>query len=590
MTYFKHTNGEAFTLNGTDYIGFFHISNEIAYTGKYTTSESEQLVPKATMLGDILSNGLEMDTTYQGVSPTVLYFSNVFDIFNKDGIDRLISTINSNNLLCYKSLVLANPTVFKYEETGGHYYGLSSLTGESPDSVPSNTTYASIKPFSDSAYWSFLDNMTIGTFVVDTYENFKYLCSDGATDYVLSGSFVTNQPLTKLSTRVNTPFYNQTHLIYNDVENSKIVFVRNDAIEIYDSSNYEECNNLILIDKIKLKESDAVEYFWNTTVQLWEYNDIIWNIKYSSADHNNPYFIKFGKNIRTGLNVSILYILNKYTSDVYQSVDLSPYGLGEIVDIDVRNTDDYIALINKIDGMYYSCFLDPTDIENTIINKILYSLNSNAGVPKIRFSDTDSNVFYVYNTSEYQSRYISNPSYPSGRLETCDLQYLKKYIWNTTEEPFNYVSVDWNSAYQNSNKYTNQLVSNIMQNGKMYMILHNIGRIYALNQAMIDRYLNSIPLDLIQYFDGTRCAESSLGLYFNLSLAKILKDTLNIYNKAECSFTLEERQIIPKKIEDFILEAENLYLNGNEIVNVVSLQRIMMTISEVQNKILSVSA
>jgi len=518
----------------------------------------------------------------------MVYYSNVFDILNKTGIDELVNSVDTNNILCYKSLVLANPTVFKYEETSGRYYALSTTAEESSTGIFPKEGIGDTIPFAATQYWKFLDDVTMGTFVVDSYENFKYICSTGTTDYILSGSFVSNVPLTKLYSYTNSPTYNKTHQIYNDVDNNKLVFVRSDAIYVYDSSNYDDCNKLILIDKIPLKKSDTEEYLWNTTFKPYDNsNTIIWNIKYPSTAANNPYFIKFGKNVRTALDVKTLLIQNKYSSDIYQSIDLASYDVGNILDLDIRSVDDCVILLNmKPDGLY-AMFLDPLDVKNTISNKPLYSISSNIGGQKIRFSDTDSNVFYTYNGKEYQSRYLSNPSYPSGRLETCDLKYRKTYLWNTTDETYNYIDLLWNLGNKSSNTYNNLLVSNISKYNKMYAIVHNIGRLYALNQNMNDRFLNSVPLDLVKYFDGVACGGTSIGLYLNISLQKILKDTLNLFNKAINSFTIEERKTIPRKLGEFIQTTGNFYMNGNETVNVIMLQRIMLTITNIQKTILS---
>jgi len=586
MTYFKHTSGEAFTLDGVDYVGFFHITDGKAYTDKEDTTTSVELTPKSTMMADVFTNEYEFDTTYKTTIPLTTAFTNVFDLLNKTGLDTLLYTLHNNNLVCFKSLILANPTIYKYAQTFGHYYALSSGDETTGTGVPAHQESINAIPFSDNTDWEFLDNMKVGTFTVDTHENFKYICSDMTSDYILSGNFVDDSPLTKIYSKVNTPNNNNTYHIYNDIDNSRILFVRNNTIDVYDSSNYDECNNLILVDSIKLKETTTNEYLWNTTIEPWDSNDIVWNIKYSIIFANNPEFIKFGKNIRTGAGNNVLYIVNKYSSDIYQMIDLTLYDIGDLLDLDIRAIDDYITILNQKEDGFYVAFLDPKDIEGTVTNTKISSINTALGGQKIRFSDNDSDVFYTYNATEYQSRFISNPEYPAGRLENNNIAYSDSYIWNTTTEYYNYLKVNWNSINEDTNFYNNLVSTNQTINGKMYMILHNIGRIYTLNQNMNDRFLNALPLDTVRYFDGTTCAETSVGVYFNVMISTILKDTLNMFNKSEFSCKIEERAVILQQIADLTLETENLYINGNETLNVITLQRIMLAIIDIQQKIL----
>jgi hypothetical protein len=52
ISYFKYTNGDAFTLNDVDYSGFFTIVDSVAYTGKVKDSNSELLTPKQNFISN----------------------------------------------------------------------------------------------------------------------------------------------------------------------------------------------------------------------------------------------------------------------------------------------------------------------------------------------------------------------------------------------------------------------------------------------------------------------------------------------------------------------------------------------------------
>jgi hypothetical protein len=591
ITYFKHTNGESFTSNSSPYVGYFHVLSGSVYSGKYPTTDSVKLTPNVHFLSKIYGSQLETDTTYKTSTKLTPFYSNTFDLLNKQGLDKFILSIDNNNILCYKSLILGNPTIFKYEENNGKFYGFHDpIEDEISDvSVPFKRGYNSIRPFSETINFKYLDEIKVGTFVVDTYENFKYICANNSNTYILSGNFVEDTNLDLIDNIPNVPYYNTTHQIHNDTDNSKLVFVKNDVIEVYDSSNYDTCDKLILIDRISLLKTSTNEYIWNIVDGTFGNIEGTFGTEYITTNPNYPEFIKFGNNVRTSISNNILYIINKYSSDIFQTIDLSLYDLGEIIDLDIRSVDDSILILNKKSDGLYVFQLDIAEVTVNYGNKPIYSINLNVKKQNIKFSDTDSNVFYTYNEKEYQSRYISNPAYPSGRLETLDLGYLEQYVWNTTGECFNFMDVEWNSNSLSSNSYNNLIVTNMQFNDKMYMLLHNIGRIYAINQPMNDRFLNSVPLDLIKYFGSTDYSESSLGLHFNTMLSNLLKDTLNIFNKSESAFSFEEYRIIQEQLNNFTFQTENLYLNGNETINVVALQRIMTLITDIQTKLLPLS-
>lgn len=593
IAYFKHTNGESFTLAGEDYIGFFHIIDNKAFTGKITTTDSQELVAKSTMMAGLYTQSDNLDTTYKNI-PTILpYYSNTFDLLNKQGVISYIGALDANNLICFKSLILGNPTIFTYT-SDCHYYGFISNLEDSSTSVPCKTDYSGhISPFSVSNYWSFLDNMTTGVVVVDTSENFKYVCSDGENDYILTASFATDDPLTLLFTKpnlvfdINSPDHNSpnfTYSVHHDVENSKFLFVKLSAIEVYDAITYGGCNNLILIDKIALPPSKFKWYIWNTLDLAPNDTTVTWNSKYSLYNPTATKFIKFGKNLRTYISSSTLQLFNKYSTTIYQSIDLPAYDINNVLAVDIRTVDDYIIILHGTDQLKVS-FFDPSESDIVVTTKDILSIKYNDTMG-VQFSDMDSNMFYIQSPTEYHARYITNPTYPSGRLDQCNFPYPYHAIWNTTIETYNRIPQQWNTSTTKSNNYNNIVSAHAFANNKMYMIHHNIGRIFALHQPANDRYYPFIPLNLVKYQDRVECGQSSLGLYINSELTNVVKDISNIYINTFSSFTLSEHQILPVPLDIINPSSKNLNVHGNETMNVISLQRISSNIVNLQANLL----
>lgn len=605
IQYFKYTNGETFTSNnGEPYIGFFHMENDKFYNGTLSNPNNVELIPNKTVTADIYTNQYNFNTTYEHIDQLSAYYANSFDLFDFPGLTIMLNAINNNNLICFKNLILDNPTVFKFGETGGHFYGLASILGddinlpEDPVNLPVKINYrGNVDSLENSSYWSFLDNVFSGVVMVDTFENFKYFCTTGEVDYILSGNFISNVPLTLVSYSNNIqpdlrndPLHipDYTYDIYHDVINSKMVFVRANSLDIYDVSNYEECNKLLLIDQIALEPS-TIQYIniWNLAHLKFAETHIKWEKSYNIINPNNTTSIKFGNTLRTSINGSTLSLSNKYSSDIYQIIELSDYNIGIVIDLDIRAVDDYVVVLstNNIDNTFKLTFFDPSDVTGTINTQTIFSI-SPAYPPRVEFSEIDSDIIYTSNQKEFQTRHISAPQYPSGRLEQCDMLYPVRSKWNTLVDIFNHVELKWNSYTMNSNSFNNLTTSINISNNKMYMILHNVGRIIALNQEINDRYLLGIPLSIEKYFNGAQCSKSSLGVYLNSQLFNIIKDTLTLFSMASNSFSLSEYTILAKQLDDVGMDTLNLRMHGNESFNIIPMQRIMTNILKMQQKLL----
>jgi hypothetical protein len=111
ISYFKFSSGEAFTLNGVDYSGFFNVEDGVAYTERTKSTTSEQLVPKNTFISDFYLNKMEFDNQFDSITEASNITANVFDNLNKVEMEKLLSIINQNNLVVFKSLVINNPQI-----------------------------------------------------------------------------------------------------------------------------------------------------------------------------------------------------------------------------------------------------------------------------------------------------------------------------------------------------------------------------------------------------------------------------------------------------------------------------------------------
>jgi hypothetical protein len=593
-TYFKYTSGDSFTHNNLDYYGFFHIdSNGDAYTGKTTSDASKLLTPKQTFISEIFRNKIELNTTFKNIEPLKYYYSTHLNLLNISELDRLTSNINYNNLITFKGLVIDNPYIYNFNRITNHFYALNPDNELISYPIPNNYLPILNEPFSSNNDWEFLDNIKTGFFVIGDNKNFKYVCSSGTVNYILSGGFSPNTPLNiifqqNLFTRHIDIDY--TYSIYNDQPQNRITFVNSEYIKIYDSANFLDCGELFLIDKIKIENNTVTKghIIWNKTHKLWGESNISWVDRYYIITSFPINTIKMGQNIRTAINNSTLYLYNKYSSGLLSQIDLNTYDVGEILSIDIRDVDELIIILHKKDDGIYLCILDIFNLETTK-NFKLESILSDSTNYRVTFSTIDSDIIYTSNTHEHQTRHISAPKYPSGRLENGNLLYSDRYIWNSTFEKYTKLHVKWNSSRKLSNYYNNLNTYEVVKDNNMYLLHHNIGRLYAIYQPINDRFKSNIGIATPKYFSGINCSESSVGLHLNTIIYNLVYDCLVLYNKSYGKFNITEYDVSESPVGDLNFDSSNFYINGNETFNNSALQRIQTNIIETQEKIISIT-
>jgi hypothetical protein len=544
-------------------------------------------------MSDVHLRNYELDNTYKNITPIIPYTINTFDVLNYPKLISIVNNLELNNLKMFGSAIINNPYVYNFVKNNNRFHGFTIYDHNSLNG--NKSVHPNIEPFSVNQQWKFLTYVNSGTFIVTYNDEFKYFCSTGKSNYIIWGKFNSDEPLIFKGETVMLPTYkvddpstvNYTYNIHHDVYNNRLIYVNADYLDIYDITNYYECGEMFLIDKIKLIPTIKHPFIWDKTF-VSKIKDLKskWGDYYAILNNqNNPAFIKFGRNIRTGLQDLKLSILNKYSSVVYNTIDLSVCNIVDIIDIAVSQVDDNIIVLHKIGESYYISTID-TESYSVSDPLELKSLPLNRKWYRISYSDMDSNIFNIYTNKEYQSRFISCPTYPHGRLELGELGYDYNYLWKEPNLPFSQNVIQFRGLFGDSDIYNTILASETIKNGKMYMLLHNYGRLYALSQPLSDKLTFNIPHNLEKYFEYTKCSSSSIGTYFNAIMSTLIRDTLNIFNKSTGSFNFNEYTVDLNSIQDFILKPENLYINGNETINVLTLQRIMKLLADIQTKIL----
>lgn len=568
ISYFKYDNGNAFTLDGVPFTGYFHVLSGVAYSGKKPEYNSLQLTPRSNFLSELYLNYAVFD----GITPVIdLAVPNALDILNENTLNQLLGRVNQNNLSIYKNSIFINPDNLPYDYKNTYFYTLTSTESDirtPDDELYGKNVYTHSDPFSYSEEWGFLDRVTSGSFVIDSNDNFIYYCVADNISYALSGTF--NDPTKKL-TVVSTTENNDNLKIEQDYDTNELFFYTTDALSIYNLAKYEDCGNLFLKDRISI-----------------------------SADDSNISFFTIGFQKRTEFANGTIYIKNKYSNEIYLQVTLGELELDELIGLDIRKEDDNIIIVGKKDNKLYFIFFDVDDYTNTFRREeLLYGENTTG----IKFSDEDSDFFYLIKTipviensdqtrAETEIRPLKNINNRLAKARSSNFFYLDDYIFNTTEEKFDKIQIKFNSNKMLSNSYNNLTYNTLQKDGYLYYILHNIGRIYVAKtkKSIYEAY---VPLNVSKNFTKVQCNQSSLGLSFNSAILSLLKDTINIATLVEkvkpSTGDLENPTYSVVPTPELNYELENLFLNGNESINVVSLQRIFILINDLQKKLVNLS-
>lgn len=567
ISYFKYDNGNAFTLDGVPYSGYFHIIDDTVFSGKKPSKNSRQLSPNNTLLSELFIN----KSVFDGVTPTLnLTIPSALDILDDNTLFDFLNRTHENNLKIYKNSIFINPNALPYDYLNTFFYTLTSTEADirADDLMYGKNVYTHSDPFSYSEEWSFLDRVTSGSFLVDNNDNFIYYCiADNAT-YALSGTF--NDPNKKLTVVSKSTGENDLK-IEQDYNSDELFFYKNDTLSIYDLSKYENCNNLFLIDQISL-----------------------------SATPENIKYYKIGYNKRSEYVDGVIYIKNKYSNEIFLTLPLSQLNLDSLLGIDIRKEDDNVIIIGIKNNKTYLIFFDVDDYNATFrYEELLYADNASG----VFFLQEDSDFFYLEkqineiqteskDASSTEIRSLANINNRLSESRSSNFFYIKDYIFNTTEEKINTIQIKFNSNRMKSNSYNNLTYTTLQKKGYLYFIIHNVGRIYV-SKTKTTFYQTFVPQNLIRNFDKFSCNSSSLGLSFNTSILNIVKDTLNIATLIEkVKISMGDlvnplNSLIPTPELQF--EVDNLFLNGNETINVVSIQRILVIINELQKKLVHLS-
>jgi hypothetical protein len=393
---FSYTTGNAFTLTGNDFTGYFNVLSGIPYAG---LTQTTSLCGKSNFLADsflgsyLFDRNLgEIPSLPNGLNDVVFYPN---EYITADNINSKLDKLNNNNIYLYtRSFIFDTDTPSKVT-------GIIAVTGI-------NTDLAYYSNFTDLSTFDFnsifasnpfsLDRVVDIETLVDVNEDKFIIFTPTSTELVaISGSILQGTCGIALSTRYVTEKDNDI-LQYGNItsitSNGTNLFVSdsvNNAIYKYNMDGY------IVVDPGLTKKRLFIE-----TVGTNE----------SKYGVNKPKFL-------TSSETS--FIVYNEGSKFFVEYDNA---------LNVRNTSKLISSREKVLCIGYNRFYNLLAIlhqrgsSKTISffknfqfidsQPLVFELGSNETPLKILFSKNDSNIFYIVTTGFIYKKFLSKPDKTIG--------------------------------------------------------------------------------------------------------------------------------------------------------------------------------
>lgn len=373
ISYYKFTNGSAFTLSGYDYSGYFNVEDGRAYTERTRSSTSIELSAKRNFLAYCFLGKREFDNA---VGTTTTNYVSGLDysprnLLSNDFLRTNFKILFENNLSLYSLSQLNNPAFFDANNTvlsSTGFFGLSSTTIDERTGIPTGDLSKpndvvmiketdipyQIDPFLGADKNVFpdifeLDNANQS--FVETYgDGFIYTISTDTRSIAFSADFGGLNPgqfrVGNLKALSLLDFNDRNVFKYivedkaNGVSYSLDIQGAVPFVDIIDAKIYRACQTIKLVDRIKISENRVVN------------NNVGYGNKFKAALVSNESGDLF------------IEISRKEESEVLRTIAISSLGNPEYVKIALRSVDDLLVIITKPMGIISEFKLYQIDLED----------------------------------------------------------------------------------------------------------------------------------------------------------------------------------------------------------------------------------
>jgi hypothetical protein len=401
---FSYTTGNAFTLTGGDFTGYFNVLSGIPYVG---LTQTTSLCGKSNFLADTFLGSYLFDRDL-GEIPSlpnalngVIFYPNEY--ITADNINSKLNKLNNNNIYLYtRSFIFDTDTPSKVT-------GTIALTSED-----ANLSYYS--SFVNLSTFDFNSIFTSNPFSLDSVVDVETLVDADGDKFIIftptstqliaiSGSILQGTCGIALSTRFITDKDNDI-LQYGNItsitSNGTNLFISdsvNNAIYKYSMEGYIVIDpgltkKRLFIETIGTNESKygvkKPKFLTSSETSFIVYNE------------GSKFFVEYDNS----LNV-------KNTSKLISSRD-------KVLCIGYNRFYNLLAILHQRGNSKTISFFK--DFQFVDSQSLVFELNSNELPLKILFSKNDSNVFYIVTTGFIYKKFLSKPDKTIGVFDDSRME------------------------------------------------------------------------------------------------------------------------------------------------------------------------
>ena len=588
ISYFKYTNGEHFTLNGSRYIGMFNVpeGSKAAYTQTVKGGSSLELEPLNRYETDMFLDRLDNNRTLN-VDINIEDAGLIANMpLNYNSLYKSLDILDNNNKILHAANIQGSLNLVNLSNLDIRYYAISSSTLDIdiPDDEASIKTQSMhIDPFAGDNELAFLDSAVSSNIQMGPTGAFIYACTfiNGSGELEtreIKGHAYNNDELLTL-VGPGDGVTEASNIIYN-APNNAVYVVKDGKVVAYDYDIYIHNGGRVKVDEFDIITSEGV-------ISKGDEYICAGRNYYCILTEDEGYGTVEDDTLREFATIEIRALTD---NELYDTIDLYKEGVFNLIDYDMRVADDMILLIDGknpdrersrliiIDLPYHKVYGAgvTVNVDNFFKGSVSTDPENpepNTGYPKfhdvtLNFSDIDSNLFFVFEeaTKASQTRYINVPAdiiwYESAQgnlggnteVPLNKLLYLNPVNYeDTTTEIFGGTQLKFNTFGMKSNYIEKGAEKSLLIGPKWVsgaitpvLFIHYVGRLYVItpgdgfSEKAIDKLNNPDYKDkqytnsknITQYLLNARDRNNTyIGLTLNIIFLYILEDTISLYNE-----------------------------------------------------------
>lgn len=612
QTKFNYVSSGLFTtLTGGEYSGYLHvIDNNVAFSEKFPSDISEQLIPVSKFAADLYISEFNRDRVIDDTLTLPHQLEDIViepnEIVNFFTLNTKINYLFENILYTYSKLFLGSTAV---PVNLTHTYGVTAKTLNTGEQTVGDLQWIVNAPTTQPSFISIANTPSLsgGYPEFDKMKKFIVIPYDDKTGYGILGISDTHL----IGIEVNNDFTSTSVVLYTDlIDNNTDERTRYLADISFDNNKYA-----FITDKTvnQVYKYDVQGFFNNdTSIEFKRYLvETIGGL--GSANQTS----KFNAPTVIGASPTNVLVYNSNTNiiKVYNSdfifqknITLSIKPEYVVKDIGYRKINNHFYILVN-DEILMKTYFQEYDESFTKINEwefedTEYLLDDESLFVSFSFAEQDSNVLYALTNSRVFKKFISKPNKTVATFSTNNFSGSVYPIWNLQGTDWTITEFTWNfsSQFLTNTVLTDIIVLPLLTNDEDVFVLANSRIFHFCEKTVYDTVLadvnisyynlENIKFNKDEYVQYTTFNKEFFKLYKN---TLILKDLLigrfsGTYDYTNISRDTGYRYITNDEFNNISLQTDlDAFINANELVQSGVVNQILTGIYQIQSNLIKLA-